>query len=260
MRDIEWVADYYDTETECGSDYRIAEFVLGHITELEDMSTADVAQGAFVSKATVSRFVRKLGFENYEHFMRAVRDYNHGSRMVNLRLNSHEMQLVTDSPSEFFDSYVTMVQRSLDQLAQAVDPLEVEHLIREMLASPTAFFAFDQPLLLAKELQMDLLRKGCLVKLGQNHNKRVQIADSLEAGSLAVVFSNYGAYVQENNAMLQSLHARGVKLWLITLCYAGPDSLYFDHVTRLTPEPYSNAGIHPMKVLVEYIIRRLAVL
>lgn len=152
MRDIERIADYYNTETEYGSDYRIAEFVLGHITELEDMSTADVAKGAFVSKATVSRFVRKLDFESYEHFMRAVRDYNHGSRMVNLRLNSYEMQLVTDSPSEFFNSYVTMVQRSLDQLAQAVDPLEVDRLIREMLARPTAFFAFDQPLLLAKEL------------------------------------------------------------------------------------------------------------
>lgn len=260
MRDIERVADYYDAEIECGSDYRIAEFVLSHITELEDMSTADVAKGAFVSKATVSRFVRKLDFENYGHFMRAVREYNHGSRMVNLRLNSQEMRLVTDSPNEFFNSYVTMVQRSLNQLAQAVDPLEIDQLIREMLARPTAFFAFDQPLLLAKELQMDLLRKGCLVKLGQTQNKRVQIADSLEPGSLAVVFSNYGSFVQENSALLQSLHERGVRLWLITLCYAGPDSLYFDHITRLTPEPYSNAGIHPMKVLVEYIIRRLAVL
>ena len=42
---------------------------------------------------------------------------------------------------------------------------------------------------------------------------------------------------------------------LLLLAQRGP----FDHVIRLSSREYSNVGIHPMKVLVEYMMRRALV-
>lgn len=63
----------------------------------------------------------------------------------------------------------------------------------------------------------------------------------------------------KNLPTLSDLRWRGVTLCLITLCYSSPNVGLFDHVIRLSSREYSNVGIHPMKVLVEYMMRRALV-
>lgn len=48
------------------SDYRIAKYLISNIYKLKKISVEDIAKGSFVSKSTVSRFCRRLGYEDYQ--------------------------------------------------------------------------------------------------------------------------------------------------------------------------------------------------
>lgn len=48
------------------SDYRIAKYLISNIYKLKKITVDDIAKASFVSKSTVSRFCRTLGYEDYQ--------------------------------------------------------------------------------------------------------------------------------------------------------------------------------------------------
>ena len=50
----------------------IADYILKHLDEVHLLSAESLAKKAFVSKATVVRFCRKLGVEGYRDFQRSL--------------------------------------------------------------------------------------------------------------------------------------------------------------------------------------------
>ena len=50
----------------------IADYILRHLEEIHLLSAENLAKKAFVSKATVVRFCRKLGVERYREFQRRL--------------------------------------------------------------------------------------------------------------------------------------------------------------------------------------------
>ena len=110
---------------------------------------------------------------------------------------------------------------------------------------------------MARDLQTAYLLAGKLVQVGETKQKRRQIASELPAGSLAIVFSNYGRYVDGNRPMLEEMRRRGVTLWLVTLCYDGPNVLLFDKIISLSRGGYTSVGGFPMRVFVEFVVRRM---
>lgn len=52
----------------------IAQFIKDHMYEIPDMSIDRMAQGCFVSKAMITKFVRKLGYENFKEFKYQVQE------------------------------------------------------------------------------------------------------------------------------------------------------------------------------------------
>lgn len=61
---------------------RLAEFLIDFPGEIASYDAQELAGLCAVSKATVSRFVRRLGFDNYDHARKAVREESQtGSRL-----------------------------------------------------------------------------------------------------------------------------------------------------------------------------------
>jgi hypothetical protein len=126
-----------------------------------------------------------------------------------------------------------------------------------MMTRETALFATEQPLMIARDVQVAFLAAGRLIHVGETGSKRQQIAQELPRGSLAIVLSNYGRYLEDNREMLERLKSRGVGLYLVTLCYDGPSCLLFDRVIRLSAHGFSGVGSFPMKAFFKLVIRRL---
>lgn len=54
--------------------FQIASFIKEHIDEIPTMSIDEMARGCFVSKAMISKFVKRLGYENFKDFKLSVQE------------------------------------------------------------------------------------------------------------------------------------------------------------------------------------------
>ena len=257
MKSIRDMVAYYNTELERDARYEVIVYLLSHLGELDKLSMSDVARETYVSKSTVSRLVRRFGFESYDEFLDEMRQFVEQDIAVTLQVNKAQKELLEEKPLKFLSDYVDEICAALMQLKELVSQDDVDELIARSLSVDTAFFATDKPLAMARDLQTAYLLAGKLVQVGETRQKRRQIASELPEGSLAIVFSNYGRYVDGNRLMFEDLRRRGVTLCLVTLCYDGPNLLLFDKVISLSKGGFTSVGGFPMRVFIEFMVRRL---
>lgn len=257
MKSIRDMVAYYNTELERDTRYEVISFLLSQLGKLDQLSMSDVARETYVSKSTVSRLVRRFGFESYDEFLDEMHGFMGQDLAVTLQVSQAQRALLVKDSSRFLDGYIDDICASLVQLKELVSQVDVDELIERSFAGETAFFATDKPLSMARDLQTAYLLAGKLVQVGETKQKRRQIASELPAGSLAIVFSNYGRYVDGNRPMLEEMRRRGVTLWLVTLCYDGPNVLLFDKIINLSRGGYTSVGGFPMRVFVEFVVRRM---
>mgnify|MGYP000959721622 CR=1 FL=1 len=58
MSVIDHVKDIYENSEYLSAEYAISECILNHITIIHNLHLSDIAEGAFVSKGTVSKFMK----------------------------------------------------------------------------------------------------------------------------------------------------------------------------------------------------------
>lgn len=257
MKSIRDMVAYYNTELERDARYEVIVYLLSHLGEFDKLSMSNVARETYVSKSTVSRLVRRFGFESYDEFLCEMRQFIEQDISVTLQVNTAQKELLEEKPLEYLSDYVDEICAALTQLKELVSQDDVDELIASSLSVDTAFFATDKPLAMARDLQTAYLLAGKLVQVGETRQKRRQIASELPEGSLAIVFSNYGRYVDGNRLMFEDLRRRGVTLCLVTLCYDGPNLLLFDKVISLSKGGFTSVGGFPMRVFIEFMVRRL---
>ncbi len=109
---------------------RLAEFLLDFPGELASYDAQELARLSGVSKATVSRFVRRIGFDSYEHARRAAREEGRtGSR---LWLNQAE-----DAPPAATALPAALAEER-DNVAwtyDRIDPADIEACVGAMVAA-----------------------------------------------------------------------------------------------------------------------------
>lgn len=257
MKSINDMISYLDTETEHDTRYEVVSYLLAHLRELDSLSLSEVARQTYVSKSTVSRVVRRFGFDSYDEFLAVSRRLVRQDPSVTLRITPSELDALQNDVGDYIGIYVDGLCAALQDLKSAVDGETIDWLIEQISGNEAAFFATDQPLMIARDTQIAFLASGHLVQVGETAAKQRQIARELSNDAFAVVLTNYGRYVEDHREMLEELKGRGVKLCLVTLCYDGPACLLFDRVIRLSAHGFSGVGSFPMKAFFKIVIRRL---
>lgn len=107
---------------------RLADFLLDFPGELASYDAQELARLADVSKATVSRFVRRLGFDSYELARRAARDESRtGSRLYLARKDNAD--------SADHDEQIEQERANLEWTFQHNSPAELDKLAARLLAA-----------------------------------------------------------------------------------------------------------------------------
>ncbi|GHE20488.1 MurR/RpiR family transcriptional regulator [Halomonas urumqiensis] len=105
---------------------RLGEFVCDFPGELASYDAKELAKFANVSRATVSRFVRRLGYESYEAARKHAREeQSTGSRLFlpNPSLNQAESSLALNleqGKANLDRTFATITQAEVDAVAQAI--------------------------------------------------------------------------------------------------------------------------------------------
>lgn len=116
------------------SEHKLAELVLDFPGEMAGYTATEIAELADVSNATVSRFVRRIGYGSFDEARRAVRDEKRAGTAL-LRFASHEPQHGGAVAAHFETS-----QQNLDLTYGALDDARIDGLAQALIAAPRVWF------------------------------------------------------------------------------------------------------------------------
>ncbi|MBR3370854.1 MAG: MurR/RpiR family transcriptional regulator [Rhodobacteraceae bacterium] len=111
------------------SEKRLAELVLNFPGELASYSATELARLANVSNATVTRFVRKVGYTNFEEARQHVRD--------NKQAGASLFRVAPGTPGkkDFIAAHVLQAHSDIEQTFHMIAEAEIDALARQIIAS-----------------------------------------------------------------------------------------------------------------------------
>lgn len=130
---------------------RLADFVLDHLDDLATYNSIELADLCEVSKATVSRFFRRLGYASF----RDVREDNRALRQSGIPLVSADSAGQKQLPQR----HLQREMANLQALAQALEAVDLDGLLQTLLnARRVVIFGFRNSYPVALHLRQQLLQ------------------------------------------------------------------------------------------------------
>ena len=108
---------------------RLADFVLSFPGELASYTASELARLANVSNATVSRFVQRLGYMNYDEARRHVRSEQASGAAV------YQVVSSSDSPEQVLNTHLRQIYANIDRSFAAISLQEIDDVAEAMLAA-----------------------------------------------------------------------------------------------------------------------------
>ncbi|MDN3521675.1 MurR/RpiR family transcriptional regulator [Halomonas ramblicola] len=145
---------------------RVASFILDHFDDLAVYSAADLARLTGVSKSTVSRLFKRLGFENFQAVKRHAR-----------QLRNLGMPLVTNPEAvggngERFKRHLEREEENLRRTFAGIEPLAFESVVRALdLARRLVLVGFRNSYPLAMHCRQQLIQVRGEVSLAPEPNQ-----------------------------------------------------------------------------------------
>lgn len=205
--------DYINTTTHRDGNYEIARTLLEHYWELKDLSIEQIAQLCYVSKASISRFCRALGYSSFRE-MRDQMDVSFS--MGDDYTPSFLEQLASDTPGAM-SAFTNEVQ---ENMRAVVDPQNLAHLPTIAYAlhdcRHAAFFSHHFLWDVGRHLQGKLMSMRRYLETPLDYAGQLACAERLQANDLAVICSIGGSYPFRYPSIVNAIVESGCGLLVIT--------------------------------------------
>ncbi len=245
-----------DSSSDSDGGRTIARYFLSHLMTLDTLSVQTIASDCYASIATVSRFVRSLGYESFAQLKQVTVHYRH-SFTASVKDYWKELPYAQGDEAAIA-SYTENITDALLRYQQTVSVEQMDRLARMIHdAHNVILYGFFQPGLLAKQLQFLLLSVGRYTEaydLVEDHEQRAQ---TVQEGDLAIFLSVDGNYVAGmGRGVMQQLQQRGATLVLMTQNHSEELAASFDEVVLLGEQNSSRAGYYKLQFATELLFSR----
>lgn len=225
------------------SEKQIANFILAHPDEFIDMSIGDVSRHLYVSKSTIIRFAKKLGFSGHKELCLTL-----AREMSTLLGNTGRLEETIPFGPEDNDKAIadkilmlnfqaltdTFSYINLDQLRK------IAELIREK--RKITIYGLIESFLVGADFQYKLMNIGIDAVSPDIPGLYFRQSNIQTEGSLALVISYYGKHV-ELFQTIQNLSMNGACIILLTGPGNNPMIPYADEIIRVNVnEPHPKIG------------------
>ncbi len=187
--------NHCNSEVANQNDYLIATNIIRRIVKNEDLSIEEVAGEINISTASVSRFIRKVGFKNWQDFRENCTGV--ASEMLSRRLFPSE-KLTLDEQALAFALY----EKAVMNIKQTRDLIDTEKLIRFISimkqADSVTFLGDEHALSCFYTFQLDLIFGGIPAYLYKNTQIQNLEAGRCTADSVVVFLNVENNFVTED--------------------------------------------------------------
>lgn len=174
--------------------YHIAVMMLRNFLELHELSIIDLAELCDVSKSTISKFIRYIGYEDFSDFRYATliqdnkygNDFNYATNVMNfIELNS-------------LDTYILTIQQDILATYQNIDWEAIDMLVRDLMNyKRVGAFGLMFSETAAMDLQTKLSYNRKFIVTNLNDIKQEKFVEEAGEDTLIIVFSDSGEFLDK---------------------------------------------------------------
>ncbi len=214
-------------------DFNIAKYILLHAGEIDKISLGQLAERCLVSKASISRFCRKIGLEDYLDLQLMLRGYRYNPR--------EKFQFASGTPST--DSFLETSIAYLQYLRKTIDQPVLSQLVQDIHDYPNvAAFGHMQSGNVAFSLQHDLSACKKLILCSQVIVDQKEYLKTAGKDTLLIVFTVRGRFFERTSEGLILEGRNRPKIYVITTQNSVQQPSFVDKTIVLAPNyDYANA-------------------
>ena len=217
---------YLDSANETDTNYNIAWYMAHHISEVAHMGISKLASECFVSPATISRFCRTLGYENYAHLKQECAWFSSTSRKFN-----------------------NLINVPLDMMND-----EVLKLIHD--SDNVAFFGTQFSHSVALHFQTDLLMLEKFTMAYMEQTSQLQCAKELDENSVAIILTVSGHIFNGSQKMISYIKKSNAKVVVITNDKSFDFGFEPNYIIEIGDSKYKKTGKHNLLTTMELMSLR----
>lgn len=207
---------FLDTAGEEDTNYNIAWYMAHNFSKVAKMGISQLAKECYVSPATISRFCRTIGYENYAHLKQECSSFTSDSKKFNNLINV-PLNMMKDKPKECTKYYSEQVCKAVSKLSNQLNWNVIDKVLQAIYDSDSvAFFGTQFSHSAALHFQTDLLMLEKFTMAYMETERQIDCAKSLDQSSVAIIVTVNGYFVRSNSKILQYLKKSKCKVVLMT--------------------------------------------
>lgn len=168
--------------------HNLARILVENIDKIKNMSITQLADLCYVSSATISRFCRELGFQNFSAFKTALE----GSYGFEVDYNNE----YKDSHVSIKDKINYLQNETLDSLKSINNAINIDDLLELVKTihdtKNIVFFSQSHYQFLALYLQQRLALFKKIIYIDVEQRRQISRAEQMDENSLAIIYSPRG--------------------------------------------------------------------
>lgn len=196
--------------------YQIAETILKNIFELADTSSNGLAKLCNVSKPSISRFCKELGYKDFYDFRLDAEKYTVSDHKISAYKNIKELGMLRafcENCKNYIDSLEKNVNEvELMELARAIAEFQQVYIMGHLQSGGTAF-----------NMQYNLFEVRKMTEAFSDISHQKEVFRQLSGRELIIIFSVSGKFFQDYFEQGVPDVPNGVKIYMITSNQEIPD-------------------------------------
>lgn len=247
---------FLNTASEKDTNYNIALFMANNFYRIANMRISELAEECYVSPATISRFCRALGYENFAHLKQECMSFHADTKKFNNLVNI-PLSLMKEKPTTATAEYVKQIIATLNQMPQTLDWKVIDQVLKLIHDTKNVFmFGTQFSNSAAIHFQTDLLMLEKFSLAYMDGEKQLECAKKLKKDDLALIFSVNGNYAIGNFKTLQYIRKSGCQTALITCQGADAMHIPIDYTIKIGHAADGKTGKHALLTAVELMSLR----
>ena len=257
MEPINFMFNYLNNHDSSDTNSKLIRYTLSNISLITHISSQQFADETFVSKATISRFIKFVGFHDFDQFRNYFNSVHNIPLSKFFHTSNFQLEAIQNEPNAFIEGYVNKIIESLQDFKETVDITEIDQLIKRIIhTNRVAIVGSFDCLNLARDIQLGFLTIHKLIDVIQNEVKWNEVIQTYDTNDLIIILSNYGNFFINEKESYQECLKKKIPLCLITQNFNSMESFYFEQAIYLTSKRNLSVGNYPMRIFSEYIVRR----
>ena len=209
----------------------IAKYILNNLKDIENRSIYKVAEDCYLSRSSVQRFIKEIGYDNYTQMKQSIAE-----------VIQHEEALLDYTDHTDYSNYILdSINSMTDDIAETTKKNGFKNLLNRFIqAKSVVLLAAEDSSHACKLLQQQLLATGKLIRIVTSAGTNLALLDSLDRDDLLIVCSISGNFALAINEQLKNIQATKCLITLNrTTAFIGHYSIIYYIGEKIKPSSHS---------------------